>query len=67
LLDECIDQRLAKQLSGYEVKTLLQAGWASIKDGELLRLAEGEFDVLIPKILAVIDTAPKGKATVVSE
>jgi predicted nuclease of predicted toxin-antitoxin system len=58
LLDECIDQRLAKQLSGYEVKTVPQAGWAGIKDGELLRLAEGEFDVLIPKILAIIDTAP---------
>lgn len=78
-------------------------GWAGIKDGELLRLAEIEFDVfitvdrnlpfqqnlavldlavlvlqvpsnrladiqvLIPKILAIVDTAPKGTATVVSE
>lgn len=78
-------------------------GWAGIPDGELLRLAEIEFDVfitvdrnlpfqqnlaildlavlvlqapsnrladmsvLIPKILAIVDTAPKGAATVVSE
>lgn len=78
-------------------------GWAGIKDGELLRLAEIEFDVfitvdrnlpfqqnlavldlavlvlqapsnrlvdlqvLLPKILAIVDTTPKGIATVVSE
>ena len=78
-------------------------GWGGVKDEELLRLAEGEFDVLVtvdrnlpfqqnlavldlvvlvlqarsnrladlqilvPKILAIVDTAPKGIATVVSE
>ena len=80
-----------------------QMGWGGVKDGELLGLAEGEFDVLltvernlpfqqnlavldlvvlvlqapsnrladlqvlVPKVLAVVDTAPKGTATVVSE
>ncbi|MFW9263665.1 DUF5615 family PIN-like protein [Nostoc sp. CALU 546] len=103
LIDECIDRRLARQLSGHSVKTVPQMGWAGIKDGELLRLAEIEFDVfitvdrnlpfqqnltvldlavlvlqvpsnrladielLLPKILAIVDTAPKGTATVVSE
>ncbi|MBE9209232.1 DUF5615 family PIN-like protein [Nostoc sp. LEGE 06077] len=103
LIDECIDRRLARQLSEHTVKTVPQMGWAGIKDAELLRLAETEFDVfitvdrnlpfqqnltvldlavlvlqvpsnrladiqvLIPKILAVVDTAPKGTATVVSE
>ncbi|MBR8841265.1 MAG: DUF5615 family PIN-like protein, partial [Stigonema ocellatum SAG 48.90 = DSM 106950] len=47
LIDECIDRRLARQLSGHIVKTVPQMGWASIKDGELLCLAENEFDVLI--------------------
>jgi hypothetical protein len=78
-------------------------GWAGIPDGELLRLAQNEFDVfitvdrnlpfqqnlavldlavlvlqaqsnrladiqvLIPQILAIVDTAPKGTATVVSQ
>ncbi|BAY13764.1 DUF5615 family PIN-like protein [Calothrix sp. NIES-2098] len=103
LIDECIDRRLARQLSGHSVKTVPQMGWAGIKDAELLRLAEIEFDVfitvdrnlpfqqnlavldlavvvlqvpsnrladiqvLLPKILAIVDTAPKGTATVVSE
>ncbi|MDH6100230.1 DUF5615 family PIN-like protein [Anabaenopsis sp. FSS-46] len=103
LIDECIDRRLGMQLFGHIVKTVPQMGWAGIKDAELLRLAEIEFDVLItvdrnlpfqqnlavldlavlvlqapsnrladiqvliPKILAIVDTAPKGAATVVSE
>jgi hypothetical protein len=48
LLDECIDQRLAKELKGERVvKTVPQMGWATIKNGELLTLAETEFDVFI--------------------
>jgi hypothetical protein len=47
LLDECIDRRLAKELEGHEVKTVPQMGWAGIKNGELLTLAEKEFDVFI--------------------
>jgi hypothetical protein len=47
LLDECVDRRLAKEFVGYEVKTVPQMGWAGIKDGQLLTLAETEFDVFI--------------------
>ena len=47
LLDECIDQRLAKDLEEHDVKTVPQIGWAGIKNGELLTLAEKEFDVFI--------------------
>ena len=47
LLDECIDRRLTKDLEGHEVKTVPQMGWAGIKNGELLTLAEKEFDVFI--------------------
>ena len=46
LLDECIDRRLAKDFVGYEVKTVPQMGWATNKNGELLALAEKEFDSL---------------------
>ena len=46
LLDECIDRRLAKDFVGYEVKTVPQMGWATNKNGELLALAEKEFDFL---------------------
>ena len=47
LLDECIDRRLAKDLVGYDVKTVPQMGWAGVKNGALLTLAEKEFDVFI--------------------
>ena len=47
LLDECIDRRLATDLGGHDVRTVPQMGWAGIKNGALLTLAEGEFDVFI--------------------
>jgi predicted nuclease of predicted toxin-antitoxin system len=47
LLDECLDRRLARDLTGFEVKTVPQMGWAGVKNGELMTLAEAEFDVFI--------------------
>ena len=47
LLDECIDRKLAREFVGYEVKTVPQMGWAGTKNGQLLALAETEFDVFI--------------------
>jgi hypothetical protein len=47
LLDECIDRKFAKEFPGYEVKTVPQMGWAGVKNGQLLTLAELEFDVFI--------------------
>ena len=47
LLDECIDRKLAREFVGCEVQTVPQMGWAGIKNGQLLTLAEAEFDVLI--------------------
>ena len=47
LLDECVDQRLAKELHGYHAETVKRMGWVGIKNGQLLTLAEKLFDVLI--------------------
>lgn len=47
LLDECIDRRLAKDIAGHDVKTVPQMGWAGIKNGDLLTLAEKQFEVLV--------------------
>jgi len=47
LLDECIDRRLARDLPGHFVRTVPQMGWATIKNGRLLRLAEKEFDLFV--------------------
>ena len=47
LLDECIDRRFAREFPGYEVKTVPQMGWAGVKNGNLMHLAETEFDVFV--------------------
>jgi hypothetical protein len=47
LLDECVDWRLSREISGHEVKTAQQMGWSTIKNGELLTLAAQHFDVFI--------------------
>jgi hypothetical protein len=47
LLDECIDRRLVNELAEHDVKTVPQMGWSGIKNGELLILAEREFDVFV--------------------
>ena len=47
LLDECLPKRLADRLSGHEIKTVPQMGWAGVKNGELLALAEKEFEVFL--------------------
>lgn len=46
-VDECVDWRLSRDMVGHEVKTALQMGWATIKNGELLALAAREFDVFV--------------------
>ena len=46
-LDECIDRRFAKELKGHEVMTVPQAGWAGIKNGELLSRAQSQFDAFV--------------------
>ena len=47
LLDECIDRRFARDLPGHFVRTVPQMGWATIKNGRLLRLAEKEFAIFV--------------------
>ena len=47
LLDECLPKKLKRQVEADFVQTVPEAGWASKKNGELLRLAEADFDVLL--------------------
>lgn len=47
LLDECVDRRLAGEILGHDVKTVPEAGWAALKNGELLARAEHEFDAFV--------------------
>ncbi len=47
LIEECLPRKLKLELSNHFVQTVPEAGWASKQNGELLRLAEREFDVLL--------------------
>lgn len=47
LLDECLPKKLKRDVEADFVQTVPEAGWASKKNGELLRLAEVDFDVLL--------------------
>ena len=47
LLDESLPRDLGKDLTGHEVRTVRQAGWAGLGNGNLLRRAVGQFDVLV--------------------
>ena len=47
LLDECVDWRLARSLPQHDVKTVLQMGWSSYANGQLVTVAELEFEVFI--------------------
>ena len=47
LLDECVPWPMHRFLAGHECMTAQQRGWAGIKNGDLLRLAESEFELFI--------------------
>jgi hypothetical protein len=47
LLDECVPRALRNDIAGHEVRTVAEMGWAGVKNGELLRRAAGQFDVLL--------------------
>jgi hypothetical protein len=47
LLDECVPARFTRSLFGHPVTTVQKRGWAGIKNGDLLALAEKEFDAFV--------------------
>ena len=47
LLDENVPRRLHVELREFEVRTVQQEGWSGLKNGELLRVAEKSFSVLV--------------------
>ena len=47
LLDECIPRKFKFSLAPHECQTVPEAGFAGKKNGELLGLAEGNFDVFV--------------------
>lgn len=47
LFDEDMPRQLRQDLREYSVQTVQEAGWAGVKNGELLRRASEQFDVFI--------------------
>lgn len=47
LIDESLPRYLKRMLPDQEAQTVPERGWAGIKNGELLQLAEDEFDVFL--------------------
>lgn len=47
LIDECVPRPIVKFLVGHTAKTAQEIGWGAYKNGALLRMAEGEYDLFI--------------------
>jgi len=47
LFDEDVPRPLRRNLPGFDIQTVVEAGWAGTKNGELLRLAQTRFDVFL--------------------
>lgn len=47
LIDECVPRALKRHLRVHDVLTVADAGFAGLKNGQLLRRAEGNFDAFV--------------------
>ena len=47
LLDECLDWRLCRVLPGHTCVSVGEMGWSGLRNGDLLKKAEDEFDVFL--------------------
>jgi predicted nuclease of predicted toxin-antitoxin system len=47
LLDECVPWPIHRILADHQCSTVQMSGWSGFKNGDLLRLAENEFDLFI--------------------
>jgi predicted nuclease of predicted toxin-antitoxin system len=67
LLDECVDSRLARHFSEFDVQTVHDRGWSGITNGKLLALAQVEFEVFVTvdRNLAFQQNIPKFSLAVI--
>jgi len=47
LIDENLPRYLKKVLAGHDVKTAQEMGWSGVKNGDLLKLAEPDFNIFL--------------------
>lgn len=47
LIDESLPRYLKRILIDYDAKTVQEMGWAGVENGDLLKLAESDFEVFL--------------------
>ena len=47
ILDENIPRKLGTRLSGHRVTTVPEQGWGGVKNGRLMTLIDGSYDVFV--------------------
>lgn len=47
LLDECLPRKLRREFTNCIVSTVPEMGWSGKKNGELMKVAHGHFDVFV--------------------
>ncbi len=47
LIDECVPRPIIRLLPGHAARTVQESGWGAFSNGELLRLAEADYDLFI--------------------
>ncbi len=47
LLDECLPKKLKREFPNCTVAMAQEMGWAGKNNGELMKVARGEFDILV--------------------
>ncbi len=47
IIDECVPHIVKKRLPHRQIKTVQELGWSGVKNGELLKLVETDFDVFV--------------------
>ena len=50
LIDECLNWRLARALTGHYAVSARKMGWGGLKNGALLAEAEKQFDVFLSAV-----------------
>ena len=61
LLDECAPRPLRRDLIGHDARHVVDMGWSSKRNGELLRLMLAALRPLVPQILEALARLTPGE------
>ncbi len=54
LIEECLNWRLGRALTGHYGVSVQKMGWSGIQNGQLLALAQEQFDVFLTPVRSVL-------------